>query len=60
MDKKMGETLCPDCRHKVVLHDMFGCVMMSCTWRSNGPCTLSQEFLLEYLNTEQETATDGD
>lgn len=42
---------CPDCRHKVSYHDMYGCTLRVCGGKwGNKPCELSGEFLIEYFN----------
>lgn len=45
--KKAMESRCPDCKHKVVYHDMYGCVMYAC----KDTCSLSGEFLIEYFTS---------
>lgn len=46
----MIEQVCPDCKHKIEDHDMYGCTLYAChRWPNGGPCTLSGEFLIAYF-----------
>lgn len=43
------DDLCPDCKHPVSDHDMFGCTRFNCGRWPKENCTLTGEFLLEYF-----------
>lgn len=46
----MDEDLCPDCNHKVSVHDQWGCTLYRCKRR----CPLTGEFLLEFFKENNE------
>lgn len=44
------DEVCPDCRHKVSDHDVFGCTLYGCSrFPKNEACLLTGEFLIEYF-----------